>query len=34
MLSGDALADMAAIARCVGDARGHRAELAAPIKLL
>jgi 1-acyl-sn-glycerol-3-phosphate acyltransferase len=34
MLSGDAQVDMAAIARCVGDARGHRAELAAPIKLL
>ncbi len=34
MLSGDGDADMAAIARCVGNARGHRNELAAPIKLL
>jgi 1-acyl-sn-glycerol-3-phosphate acyltransferase len=34
MLSGDADADMAAIARCIGDARGHHHALAAPIKLI
>jgi 1-acyl-sn-glycerol-3-phosphate acyltransferase len=34
MLSGDADADMAAIAHCIGNARGHHPALAAPIKLI